>query len=1812
MKTFGPRSLFAFVVICMSASAVPLTWDADPATAGAQDGAGTWDTVGTNWWDGAGNTNWNNALPDGATFGSGGAGGGVSLAEPITAGDLIFSAPGYVLSGDTLTLAPGAVVDVRTNAAIGSTLGGADWVKIGAGTLTLSGTNTFSGGLSIGEGIVDLLTDGALGTGPVTLDSGGFRRDSAGAVVANDVIVGSGGGSIAGRLIVDNYATFSGLLSGTGPLAISGLVSLAHEGNTYSGPVSIAGGNSYLKLAASDALTNNPVTFVAAGSYLTLNGGTTSSVDSIDGAAGDIFNQSVAPATLFIGGANGSGSFGGVIHNGGGPMHIVKVGTGTQIISTASASSQPYGSLTVGGGVLRMSGGGYPFNSAGGNGSGTPVTAMAGGVLELAAVFNAGHSRAIAIDGGTLNITAVDASGGNGGDGGNYMNNVTLANGAQVTGNRVRVGNFSAARIAATGTAASALSAGITLVNSGPAYPLTFDVSDATGSSAADFSVTGLIADFPGLAGTPLVKEGIGTLLLTAANSNAGPVTVSQGALQFRSSLALGVAASVSLGNTNTGGYDVELAAAHAAGDLFFTRQVAVTANGTGTVTLAGRHTGGRAFFDGLVTLNRDTVLLGAGNDRTQFRGGIVGTGNVAIAGGNRVTWSTTTATTEYGNGPSTFGFAGDIRIAGTNTILQLNSDFVGGSSLGGKGVYVESGSLLRLPYHVDAEIGVLEGEGTVEAFAPGGGAPGNVLTVGASGGSGEFRGRLINTGGAVLHLTKAGAGTQTLGGTNTFTGLTRIADGTLALATGGAIASSPSIMVESNGVFDVAATGFSLGAGRALGGSGVVTGSVEAANGAQILPGGTNATGTLTFDGNLVLGPGATNHFELRGSGGACDAVAVHGDLSAGGSAISIASLDPLSTGTYTLFTCSGNLDGSFDPVLHGPATLARLTLALDATSTPGRVDLIVNGSYADLGWASTASAAWDVQDSTNWINTGTALPDLYYEGDRVTFDDAPAVVTAISIAAPLQPSSVTVDAATNNFAFSGAGGIGGTLVLAKSGSARLTIATTNTYAGATVVSNGVLDVAANGALGVSAVTLHNGTALARSGTAGTIGNAIDLPGGTVSVDDGGGNLALTNAVTGAGGIAKQGGAVVTLGGSNSFGGGVAVYAGTLSAGGLYALGTGGAAAFTNATLNLGGNGVANAIAIDGGTLGVMGGGVYPAPITLGVGVPNTIQSAGNYALLSGALSGPGGITVAGTGIPGVQINNSSNSFLGNVGISSGAYLRLTSSEVLPDTASVDVKQGANFRLEGGGLTETIAGLTGGGQVWIPTSGDNHTLRIGAHDASSTFSGTIGSQGQHLTITVDKIGAGTLTLTGSNLYSSATTVQGGLLDLGSGSIYNGAYRTARVTVQSGATIRVGSLEYGDGFSLGQLTYNTFETSDVPPSADAPVPATAHLVLDGGTLEIAGTSHTHGHGFIVTGSGGAVVIANPASTVTFGGSAGAHQDIYLWGTLTLGGGGGGTIADKIIAGDGSIVKTGAGTWTLASASTYSGITTVSNGALLVNGSTGTGAVKVASGGTLGGAGSVGGPMVVAGTLAPGAPIGQLGVAGTLELVPGAGLAVELGGTALGAEYDSIFAVGDVTLGGELTVSLVNGFETSIAPGDTFTVLQSTSPIGGVFDNVAPGGTLMAGGQAFKVYYGSAPFGGDDTAVVLEVVEASGDTDGDGLSDNDEDTVYGTDKNDPDSDNDGMSDGDEVVAGSNPLDAGSIGYRITQEQKAGGSVVIRWTSTTNRSYDVLSSTNLIAPQIWTPVSTVPSGGASTGYTNAAPGAAGVYQIKARVP
>ena len=176
------RLLAAGLLLSSSLQAQSLVWDSSgtsPAT--PVDGPGTWDTTGTNWSNGVTDVAWNNALNTTAVFGNGnGAAGTVSLGTGITAGGLTFNAPGsgsYTISGGTLTLAGATpLLTANVDAAISSVIAGSNgFTKTGAGTLTLSGSNTYGGSTILQQGVLAFTTASAIGTGPIVFDGGTLR-----------------------------------------------------------------------------------------------------------------------------------------------------------------------------------------------------------------------------------------------------------------------------------------------------------------------------------------------------------------------------------------------------------------------------------------------------------------------------------------------------------------------------------------------------------------------------------------------------------------------------------------------------------------------------------------------------------------------------------------------------------------------------------------------------------------------------------------------------------------------------------------------------------------------------------------------------------------------------------------------------------------------------------------------------------------------------------------------------------------------------------------------------------------------------------------------------------------------------------------------------------------------------------------------------------------------------------------------------------------------------------------------------------------------------------------------------------------------------------------------------------------------------------------------------------------------------------------------------------------------------------------------------------------------------------------------------
>ena len=181
-------------------------------------------------------------------------------------------------------------------------------------------------------------------------------------------------------------------------------------------------------------------------------------------------------------------------------------------------------------------------SNPGGVGNGNPITVNGGGLLTLAGLYNAGYSRPVTLNGGTLNSTVTQNN-----DNGNYLNALTLLNGARVIGYKFRVGNGSSPSITVSGTNASVVYAGLNLMKNG-SLTMTFNVADVTGDPGSDLLIPGVISDYPAYGGMPIIKTGPGTLHLSGANTHTGLLTIAEGTLDVGADNTLNAGNNIALG----------------------------------------------------------------------------------------------------------------------------------------------------------------------------------------------------------------------------------------------------------------------------------------------------------------------------------------------------------------------------------------------------------------------------------------------------------------------------------------------------------------------------------------------------------------------------------------------------------------------------------------------------------------------------------------------------------------------------------------------------------------------------------------------------------------------------------------------------------------------------------------------------------------------------------------------------------------------------------------------------------------------------------------------------------------------------------------------------------------------------------------------------------------------------------------------------------------------------------------------------------------------------------------------------------------
>ncbi|EBG9960786.1 autotransporter outer membrane beta-barrel domain-containing protein [Salmonella enterica subsp. enterica serovar Worthington] len=463
----------------------------------------------------------------------------------INDGTLVATSVDALGSGD---VTDNATLELNTGGDFANNIGGTgSVVKSGDKTLTLSGTNSYTGGTTINDGTLVANNVEALGTGDVTnnatleLNTGG---DFTNAISGSGQVVKSG----------DKTLTLSGANSYTGGTTISGGTLVANDVNALgTGDVTdnatlalnavgdfnnAIGGSGKVEKSGDDTLTLSGSNTYTGGTLI--NGGTlvASNVEAL--GTGDVTDD----ATLEL---NTGGDFDNAISGSG---QVVKSGdetltlsgsntyTGGTLISSGTLVANDVNALGTGdvtdNAVLELNTGGDFINSIGGTGrvekSGDETLTLSGSNT---------YTGGTTINDGTLVATSVDALGS-----GDVTDNATLelntggdfANNIGGTGSVVKSGDKT---LTLSGTNSYT---GGTTINDGTLVATSVDAlgsGDVTDNATLELNTSGTFDNVISGSGQ-VVKSGDDALTLSGANSYTGGTTISGGTLVASNVEALG------------------------------------------------------------------------------------------------------------------------------------------------------------------------------------------------------------------------------------------------------------------------------------------------------------------------------------------------------------------------------------------------------------------------------------------------------------------------------------------------------------------------------------------------------------------------------------------------------------------------------------------------------------------------------------------------------------------------------------------------------------------------------------------------------------------------------------------------------------------------------------------------------------------------------------------------------------------------------------------------------------------------------------------------------------------------------------------------------------------------------------------------------------------------------------------------------------------------------------------------------------------------------------------------------------------------
>ncbi len=571
------------------------------------------------------------------------------------------------------------------------------------------------------------------------------------------------------------------------------------------------------------------------------------------------------------------------------------------------------------------------------------TAAASAATTTTADILNFGTS-AVGFNGGTITISATQAIGTIQAGSGNNTANTTLSGGDAI--------NFAADGVITNSSTSHSLVLSTDITGAGTSLTLTGPGRTVFNSNTKSYT------------GVTIINGG--TLAMDGANRipNSPTIFIGSGAaLTFSLNLDLtsgqnlvGTGATGSVLSTSTTNTSAAIktngnSTISTSGTLTLTRlDIAGTGNEiTGGNVVSGNSTEGRR---GLVVGNQTsgTLTLSGGTFTSLGRSSsadVIGAGNAAgvgaliIDGGSYVN--------AFNDGGLSFGASA----AGSTGTLTLTS----GSATIGRLQWLDNGTvnLNGGTLAVNAFVSV---SGTTRAFNFNGGqltANGNLamdntltMTVQNGGANIDTNGNTVTISGNLANggtggLVKSGAGTITLSGTNTYTGVTAINAGTLALGSAGSIDTTSGVSLGSGGTFDISSKvgGYTV---NDLSGSGAVVGGLTISNTLAI----GNSPGAVAFE-DLTLASTSTYAYEVEGGTSDADVGNVSGFLDIAGATLNVSQL-----GTYTLndkFT----LFGYFDAQQSGGV-----------------------GAFAGLGEGATFTAAggeWQISyaDTVAGLNGGT-----------------------------------------------------------------------------------------------------------------------------------------------------------------------------------------------------------------------------------------------------------------------------------------------------------------------------------------------------------------------------------------------------------------------------------------------------------------------------------------------------------------------------------------------------------------------------------------------------------------------------------------------------------------------------------------------------------------------------------------------------------------------------------------------------------------------------------------------------------------------